>query len=197
MNSKRILLAGNLIVIALAFWMTASILLTWIAQRGSSNFLEEDVLGPHESRSAVPRQAKTLADYGLIAEKDVFHSGRVDQRTFPGEEAIIQVTERNLQLKGTVVGVGPRSYAVIVDHDSSKEDMYFQDDFVLGARIARILKNRVILVSNGKEEALLMTDEKRSLAELSSSAEAGPVSEATSSGRGVVPPRRSVAVPGQ
>jgi hypothetical protein len=67
----------------------------------------------------------------------------------------------------------------------------------MGARIARILKNRVILVSNGKEEALLMTDEKRSLAELSSSAEPGPVSEATRSGRGVVPPRRSVAVPGQ
>jgi hypothetical protein len=195
MNSKRIFLLGNLMVIGLASWMTACIFLTWVSQRRGSDFWKEDVSGPPESRSAVPRQVKTLEDYGIVSESDIFHSGKVDSKSFSREDAVIQVTERNLQLKGTVVGVGPKSYAVIVDHDSSKEDIYFQDDFIMGARIARILKNKVILDSNGKEEALLMTDEKRSLAELGSFLEVGSVPGVTPSGRGVVPPGRTVITP--
>ena len=149
---------------ALVIWMTASIALTWVSQRRSTD--PEDLLGSPGSRAAVPRQGRTLADYSMIAKSDVFHSAKIESRSPAGEEAIIQVTERNLQLKGTVVGEGPRSYAVIVDHDSSREDVYFQDDFVMGARIARILQNRVILDANGKEEALLMADERRALPEM-------------------------------
>ena len=175
MNSKIILVLGNLIVAVLVLWMTASIVLTWVSQRRSADSLKTGPSGQADSRSAVPPQGKTLADYGLISEKDVFHAGKVDSKSPVREEAVVQVTERNLQLKGTVVGEGPKSYAVIVDQDSSKEDIYFLDDFVMGARIARILKNRVILDSNGKEEALLMTDERRALPELGPSSQTGGV----------------------
>jgi len=188
MNSKRILVLGNLLVMALAFWMAASILFTWVSQRRSAE--SEDLSGPPGSRSAVPRQAKTLADYGLISERDLFHSAKFESAGPVKEQATIRVTERNLQLKGTVVGDGPGSYAVIVDHDSSKEEVYFQDDFVMGARIARILKNKVILDSNGKEEALLMTDERRGLPELGAS-KREPVSGAALPAPGVLAPRRS------
>ena len=128
----------------------------------------------------------------MIAQRDVFRAGKVDSQSPVREDADIQVTERNLQLKGTVVGEGPKSYAVIVDHDSSKEDVYFQDDFVMGARIARILKNKVILDSNGTQEALLMTDERRALPELGSSSQPGPAPRSTPPARGVIAPRRSV-----
>jgi len=197
MNSKRILVLGTLIVMALAFWIMASMVLTWVTQRRSADSFKEDLAGPPGSRSAVPRQGKTLADYGMIAQRDVFRAGKVDSQSPAREDADIQVTERNLQLKGTVVGEGPKSYAVIVDHDSSKEDVYFQDDFVMGARIARILKNKVILDSNGTQEALLMTDERRALPELGSSSQPGPAPRATPPARGVITPRRSVRTPSQ
>lgn len=195
MNSKKILVLGNLLIMALAFWIMASMGLTWVSQRRSADSFKEDLAGPPGSRSAVPRQGKTLADYGMIAQRDVFRAGKVDSQSPVREDADMQVTERNLQLKGTVVGEGPKSYAVIVDHDSSKEDVYFQDDFIMGARIARILKNKVILDSNGTQEALLMTDERRGLPELGSSSQPVPAPRATPPARGVIAPRRSVRTP--
>jgi len=197
MNSKRILVLGNFIVMALVFWMTASIVLTWVSQRRNADFLKATPSEQPDSRSAVPLQGKTLADYGIISAKDVFHAGKVDSKSPVREGAVIQVTERNLQLKGTVVGEGPKSYAVIVDHDSSKEDVYFLDDFVMGARIARILKNRVILDSNGKEEALLLIGERRALPELGSSSQPGPAPRATPPDRDVIVPGRSIRTPRQ
>jgi type II secretory pathway component PulC len=174
MHSKKILVLGSLAVMALAFWIMTSMVFTWVSQRRVADFLGKDVLGPLQSRSAVPRHASSLTDYAAISGKNIFYSESVGLKMAAREEAAIQVTERNLQLKGTVVGEGPKSYAIIVDHNSSKEGIYFQDDFIVGVRIARILRNRVILDSNGEEEALLMTDETRSLPELGSASGPGP-----------------------
>ena len=197
MNSKRILVLGNLVITALVFWMAASIVLTWISQRRSAGFLKGAASGPPSSREAVPRQRKTLTDYAVISEKDVFRSSKVAAKSAAGEEADIKVTELNLELKGTVVGEGRTSYAVIVDQDTGKEDVYFQDDFVLGARITRITKSKVILDLNGKEEALLMTDESRALPELGSASQARPAPKTLTPLRRVITPRRGVRTPGQ
>jgi len=197
MNSKKFLVLGNLVVMALVFWMAASIVLTWVSQRRSVGFFKGDALGPPGSREAVPRQSKTLADYAVISEKDVFRSAKDTAQSGGKEEADIKVTELNLQLKGTVVGEGRSSYAVIVDHDSGKEEVYFQDDFVLGARITRITRSKVILDLNGKEEALLMTDESRALPELVSSPQTRPTPKTVTPLRRVITPRRGVRTPGQ
>lgn len=197
MNSKRMLVLGNIILVAAALWMMASIVGTWVSQRRGTDSLKGDALGPSNSRAAVPRQDRAMADYSMISERDVFHSAKGMAQTPMAEGADIKVTERNLQLKGTVLGEGRSSYAVIVDLDSGKEDIYFLDDFVMGARIARILKNRVILDSNGMQEALLMSDERVALPELGSSTQPKPVSRVTPSPRRVVSPRPSAGSPSQ
>ena len=138
-----------------------------------------------------------MSDYAAISEKDVFRSSKGATKSAVNEEADIEVTELNLALKGTVVGEGRSSYAVIVDNDSGKEDVYFQDDFVLGARITRITKNKVILNLNGKEEALLMTDQSRALPELGSASQARPSPKTLTPLRRVITPRRGVRTPGQ
>jgi type II secretory pathway component PulC len=192
MNSKRILLLGNLLVAVIVFWMTASIVLTWVSQWRTGNLLEGDSAVPPSTREAMPRQGKTEADYAYISEKDIFQSAKGMSKGAAGENADIKVTELNLELKGTVVGEGKKSYAVIVDRDSSKEDIYFQDDFVMGARIAKISKSKVILDFNGKEEALLMTEESRALPELGASSQPRPASRALRPLRRVITPRRGV-----
>ena len=197
MNSKRILVMGNLVIMALVFWMAASIVVTWVSQRRNAGFLKGEASGPPSSREAVPRQSKTLSDYAAISEKDVFRSSKGATKSAVNEEADIEVTELNLALKGTVVGEGRSSYAVIVDNDSGKEDVYFQDDFVLGARITRITKSKVILDLNGKEEALLMTDQSRALPELGSASQARPSPKTLTPLRRVITPRRGVRTPGQ
>jgi type II secretory pathway component PulC len=197
MNSKRMLVLGNLVITALVFWMAASIVLTWVSQKRSEDFLKGGASRPPSSREAVPRQNKTLADYAVISEKDVFRSTKGTSQGAGTEEADIKVTELNLELKGTVVGEGRSSYAVIVDHDSGKEDVYFQDDFVLGARITGITRSKVILDRNGKEEALLMTAESRALPEIGASPQTRPTPKPRVPPRRVVTPGRSVRAPGQ
>jgi type II secretory pathway component PulC len=195
MNSKRILVLGNLFVAAIVFWMAASIVLTWVSHRRTRDFLKGDSAAPPTSREAVPRQSKTMADYAFISEKDIFQTAKEISKGAAGGDADIEMTELNLQLKGTVVGEGRKSYAVIVDRDSSKEDIYFQDDFVVGARIAKITKSKVILDFNGKEEALLMTDESRALPELGSSSHPRPAPRTLTPLRRVITPRRGVTRP--
>jgi type II secretory pathway component PulC len=189
------LVLGNLLVAAVVFWMAASIVLTWVSHRRTSDFLKGDSAVPPSSREAVPRQSKTMADYTVISEKDIFQTAKEMSKGAAKEDADIKVTELNLELKGTVVGEGRKSYAVIVDRDSSKEDIYFQDDFVMGARIAKITKSKVILDFNGKEEALLMTDESRALPELGSSSQPKPAPRTLTPRRRVITPRRGVTMP--
>jgi type II secretory pathway component PulC len=195
MNSKRILVLANFLVMAIVFWMAASIVLTWVSQRRARDFLKGDSQVPPSSRKAVPRQNKTMADYAAISEKNIFHTPKEISKGAAGEDGDIEVTELNLELKGTVMGEGRKSYAVIVDRDSSKEDVYFQDDFVMGARIAKITKSKVILDFDGKEEALLMTDESRALPELGSSSQPRPAPRILTPLRRVITPRRGVTRP--
>jgi general secretion pathway protein C len=103
----------------------------------------------------------------LITAKDVFHTKKETGKT-PGKEQDeeIKVTDLNLELKGTVVGDGKESYAFILDRGSRKEEVYYANDYVMGAQILRIMKGRVILNVDGREEALLMTDESRTLPEM-------------------------------
>lgn len=193
MNAKSIAILGNLAIAALVLWITASIALNWIAQRRNTGLPVPT--GPPSSREAVPRQQKTLEEYAAISDKNIFHSEKGPAAATSIGEEDIKVTELNLGLKGTVVGEGRNSYAVIIDHDSGKEDVYFQDDFVMGARIARISPSKVILNFNGNEEALLMSDESRVLPELGSSSRQGPASRPPL--RRVTPPRRSARASGQ
>jgi general secretion pathway protein C len=195
MNSKRILVLGDLIVTALVFWVAASIALTWVSERRGEISHKGEVQGLPRSTGAPPHQSKTLADYAPISEKDVFRSSKDTAKSVTREEAELKMTELNLGLKGTVVGEGRGSYAVILDLDSGKEDVYFQDDFVLGARITRIMKSKVILDLNGKEEALLMTDESRALPGTRSAPAVRPTPRPPP--RRVVTPRRSSRMPGQ
>jgi general secretion pathway protein C len=197
MHSKKILVMGNVVIMALVFWMAASIALTWVSQRRSAGFLKGDASGPPSSREEVPKQNKTLADYAVISEKDVFHASKAAAKSAVTEEADIKVTELNLELKGTVVGEGRSSYAIIVDHDSGREEIYFEDDFVSGARITRVMTSKVILDLNGKEEALLMTDQSRAIPGRGSFPQSSPLPKTRTPVRRVVTPGKGHNTPGQ
>jgi general secretion pathway protein C len=151
-------------------------------------------------------RGKRIEDYALIASKDVFHTTKETAKTTgkdQGEE--IKVTELNLELKGTVVGDGKESYAFILDRGSRKEEVYYANDYVMGAQIIRIMKGRVILKVDGMEEALLMVDESRTLPEMGASGEKPeereapatikPTSKRPFSPRAITPPQRRIIPP--
>ena len=201
MNLKRFLLLGNILLSGLIIWVGVSIVTTWASSGRAGN---ADLIIP--SKMSMPKElasskARRLEDYGLIASKDVFHTTKETAKTAgkdQGEE--IKVTDLNLELKGTVVGDGKDSYAFILDRGSKKEDAYYVNDFVMGAQILRIMKGRVILNVDGKEEALLMLDESRTLPEMGSAeekagAEAVKPAEQRPASQGTTPPQRRIITP--
>lgn len=198
MNLKRFLLLGNILLSGLILWVGVSIVTTW----ASSRRVGDSALSV-PAKTSIPKdltssKGKRLEDYGLIASKDVFHTTKETAKTAGKEQAEeIKVTDLNLELKGTVVGDGKDSYAFILDRGSRKEEVYYANDFVMGARIVKIMKGRVILNVDGKEEALLMVDESRALPEMGeteerASAEAVKPAEQKAPSRGAAPLRRII-----
>jgi type II secretory pathway component PulC len=198
MNLKRFLLLGNILLSCLVVWVGVSIVVTWASNRRAG-----DSTLSVQAKASIPKdltasKGKRLEDYALITAKDVFHTTKQTAGKDQSEE--IKVTDLNLELKGTVVGDGKDSYAFILDRGSRKEEVYYVNDFVVGAQILRIMKGRVILNVDGKEEALLMVDESRTLPEMGSSeakagAEAVKPTERRPTIQGVTPPQRRIITP--
>lgn len=206
MNLKRFMLLGNILLSGLIIWVGVSIVTTWASSRRAGDHALSAPAKASVPKDLTSTKGKRLEDYALITAKDVFHTtketakaGGKDQ----GEE--IKVTDLNLELKGTVVGDGKDSYAFILDRASKKEDAYYINDYVMGAQIIRIMKGRVILNVDGKEEALLMLDESRTLPEMGASGEKPeekeapvaikPTSKRPFSPRAITPPQRRMISP--
>ena len=135
MNLKRFLLLGNILLSGLIIWVGVSIVTTWASSRQAGDSALSVPSKMSMPKDLTSSKGKRLEDYGLIASKDVFHTTKETAKTAgkdQGEE--IKVTELNLELKGTVVGDGKDSYAFILDRGSRKEEVYYANDFVMGAQ---------------------------------------------------------------
>jgi len=201
MNLKRFLLLGNILLSGLILWAGVSIVTTW-----ASSSKAGDAALSVPAKTAAPKdltspKGKRLEDYALIASRDVFHTTKETTKTAGKDQTEeIKVTELNLELKGTVVAEGKDCYAFILDKGSKKQEVYYANDYVMGAQILRIMKGRVILNVDGREESLLMVDESRTLPEMSSgeekgSAEALKPGEQRPASQGAMPPQRRIIAP--
>ena len=201
MNLKRFLLFGNILISGLILWVGVSIVTTWASsgKEGDSSLSVPAKMSMPKDISA--SKGKRLEDYALIASKDVFHTAKQVAKTGSrGQAEEIKVTEMNIELKGTVVGEGKESYAFILDKGSKNEEVYYRNDFVMGAQILRIMKGRVILNVDGREEALLMVDESRTLPEMGpaeekAGADAVKPAEQRPASQGAAPPQRRIITP--
>jgi type II secretory pathway component PulC len=201
MNLKRFLLLGNIVVSGLIIWVGVSIVTTWASSRRAG-----DSALSVPSKMSIPKdlassKGKRPEDYVLITAKDVFHTTKETSKTSGKDQAEeIKVTDLNIELKGTVVGEGKDSYAFILDKGSKKEEVYYANDFVMGAQILKIMKGRVILNVDGREEALLMVDESRTLPEMGSAeekagTEAVKPAEQRPASQGATLPQRRIIIP--
>jgi type II secretion system protein C len=162
MKWRRFLLAANVILVALAGWMIVKIVLAWSL--------------PEKKRISPPRASQEEAGQGSgygegqrgpgqyreIVQKDIFKTTRDAPKQRKEEartEKEIMMTDLNLTLKGTIVGENQESYAIIMMGEKKTEDLFYLNDSVMGARIVKILNDKVIINLNGREEALLLTYE--------------------------------------
>jgi general secretion pathway protein C len=99
--------------------------------------------------------------YQIISKRDLFKTEKINSFSpeKPGKEEDInklEVTDLKLELLGTTTGAGTEPYAVIKQKANPRQMLYVEGDTIDKALIKTILREKVILVVNGKNQVLLM-----------------------------------------
>lgn len=151
--SPLLLVAVNLVLLALAAYSASSIVGTALAAK---------LMPPPEVELSDPpppiqqAAAKPASYYATIHKRDIFNSAKPEPA--PEPEAPPQITPLKLRLWGVALHEGSRSYCIIQDESnrSREQSLYRIDDEVegTGARVKAVEWDRVILTRNGKDEIL-------------------------------------------
>ena len=93
--------------------------------------------------------------YRAIVERNLFNSKKgTGQDTETLDIETLEPTDLKLKLLGTVSGNNKKAYAVIEDTAKKHQDLYRIGDSIQNATLKMILREKVILRVNGKDEIL-------------------------------------------
>ncbi len=101
-------------------------------------------------------------DYHVILERNLFGPAPGKGEAVPTATAEntedLQTTSLNIVLMGTINGTQNTDRAIILDKSTNKQQLYEVGDAIQGASIKEILRGKVILAYNGKDEMLDMSE---------------------------------------
>ena len=159
--SQRYLTLFNLVALGIISYVGVNLLyLTTTAYlRGADTQKRIIYLAPD-----VKEQGKsTKAFYQAIVDRNIF----VTEEAAPEETSVeeleeLEQTSLKIDLLGTVVGDEQDGFAVIEEVGKRKQGLYKVGDSVEGATVRRILRGKVVLRVNDKDEVLTMKEEPAS-----------------------------------
>jgi general secretion pathway protein C len=108
--------------------------------------------------------AAALDDYQVIVERNLFASGRQALAGAGKEDAggldvdKLKQTELKLKLWGTVLQPDGQAYAVIEDQKTREQLLYRPGDGIQNASVKLVLRQKVVLTVDGKDEVLAMEE---------------------------------------
>ena len=162
--TKHLLTLTDLILLGLAAFFASQIILTLVVRPDIDGTSGLSTGGTAQSVSQSRMADK--ADEGIILERNLFNSS-ISGNTRPPVKQDVQSEDLPestlpLQLLGTVVDKrGGRSFAIIQDKGTRKQDIYYPEEPVIeGVILASVGRNRVVLLRNGREEILEKTTER-------------------------------------
>ncbi len=158
---RRYLILINIVFTALIGWTAYEAYITWSAER-KGGAVTADAGVAQAARENPVERSTGFPYYQAIIAQDLFGTTVQKQQVRKVEKPRVEeipVSRRSLHLKGTVVGRENNSYAVIVDGRNPEGEVFRVNDMLHNARILEILPDRVILESEGKQEALVLTYE--------------------------------------
>jgi general secretion pathway protein C len=100
----------------------------------------------------------SLSSYNVISERNLFGTKGEEVKERDIDLENLEETDLNLTLLGTVVRGGELDYAVIEEKDKRKQGLFRVGDEVAGAKISRIMRSKVVLSVNGRDEILIMEE---------------------------------------
>ena len=108
------------------------------------------------SQLPAAEQRYPLSHYSTIAARNLFKTKTDTGGAVPtavNVEALEQ-TQLKLKLWGTVTGTGEKDYAVIEEAGKRQQNLYRVGDTIQDATVKLILREKVVLTVNGKDEVL-------------------------------------------
>lgn len=108
----------------------------------------------------------SLAHYDKISRRGLLGGppsleNEKEKKELGAEEiAALKPTSLNIALIGTVFGPEAVAFAVMEEKDKKKQDLYQTGDKIQGAVVKKILREKVVLEVNGKDEILEMEQAK-------------------------------------
>ncbi len=108
-----------------------------------------------ESSSSDVESLRPLADYDSVIERNLFNTKSGAER--PPEPVVVenlQPTSLKLKLLGTVTGDNDKAFAVIQGSQQKQQQLYRIGDTIQNATLKMILREKIILHVNGKDEIL-------------------------------------------
>ncbi len=119
--------------------------------------------GPQEVTSG-PAPVGSLADVQSIVDRNLFNSGKQAlgdaAKSDPAALDVDKLKQTALKLKlwGTVTGPDGQAFAVIEDQKSREQQLLRPGDPVQNALVKLVLRHRVVLTVNGRDEVLAMEE---------------------------------------
>ena len=158
---KRFSLLINLAIVSLVVWALSGIFLTIL-----SSLLEVSPRIKIVSNIKKPANVEkhSMEYYSVVGSKNIFNPSARASNGGPRKDLFTieeqrPATDLKLELKGTITGDPKHSFAIIEDNDKKKQDLYRLNDTIKDAKLVKILEDKVIILRNGQEEALLMAFE--------------------------------------
>jgi general secretion pathway protein C len=176
--SQRYLTLFNLVALGVISYVGVNLfyLITTAYLRGFDSQEEIIYLAPDVKEQGKPSKAF----YQAIVDRNIFVTAEAEpEETSVEEVEELEPTSLKIALLGTVVGGPQDGFAVIEEKDKRKQGLYRVGDSVQGATVKRILRGRVVLSVDEKDEILMMAEEPASRGEPESPEKPSPEKEAT------------------
>jgi len=158
---QRLLGGIDLLALTLAAYLGAGLWWQLVAERLA--VLEPPPVAAQAQPVKGPGAAtpSSSPDLGIILQRNLFKTGgAVAPVSEQAQIDALAATSLNLQLLGTVAVAGANGrvepWAVILDKASGRQDVYRQGDTVAQATVRKILRAKVVLGVQGRDEVLAM-----------------------------------------
>jgi general secretion pathway protein C len=148
-SPRTLLTTGQLALLGLAAFLSATTINAWIAGR----FRSHPTLTATEPPAEVPASKRLLAYYAPITAKDVFNPPRATEAAVQA-----QAVPLNAKLLGTAPGAGMDSFAIIQDEGTKTQQLYRVGDKLQNRTLAGVEWDQVVLKSGQGEEILKIVE---------------------------------------
>jgi general secretion pathway protein C len=150
---KKYFAALNILLIAVAVYFSVTAFYK-VATADLNNTPSREVTTRHVI-SSEDATVHPMPYYSAIVERNLFNSKKgAGQHAERLDIESLEPTDLKLKLLGTVSGNNKKAYAVIEDTAKKHQDLYRIGDSIQNATLKMILREKVILRVNGKDEIL-------------------------------------------